>query len=113
LDAGATWLSDGGNPNLNVLLSIWNLAGDVARSVEKPFEDRGGDLDAIYNKVFFGNNLPAMTPLGEHYEPDWDDEELALTPPHHRSGGRSRSLLGGCPLLTLASGAASGLLPGD
>jgi hypothetical protein len=28
--------------------------------------------------VFFGNNLPAMTPPGEHYVPEWDDEEIAL-----------------------------------
>jgi hypothetical protein len=77
-DAAAAWLSDGGTPDAEILLNIWNLAGDVARSVEKPFEDRSGELDAIYNKIFAGNNLPAMTPPGEHYEPEWDLEELAL-----------------------------------
>jgi len=75
-DAAAAWLADGGKPDPEVLLGIWNLAGDVARSVDKPFEDRSGDLDAIYDKVFAGNNLPAMTPPGEHYEPEWDLDEL-------------------------------------
>jgi hypothetical protein len=30
----------------------------------------------IYDKVFFGNNLPSMTPPGEHYVPAWSEEEI-------------------------------------
>jgi len=77
LDAAAAWISDGADPDLTVPLSIWNLAGDVARSVQKPLADRGGILDAIYDKVFFGDNLPAVTPPGERFEPDWHDEEVS------------------------------------
>ena len=42
--------------------------------------DRSGNLSFQgrnpYEKLFFGNNLPAMTPLGEHYTPARTDEEL-------------------------------------
>jgi hypothetical protein len=29
-------------------------------------------------KLFFGNNLPSMTPRGEHFEPEWSAEELGV-----------------------------------
>src|SRR5215472_16736515 len=59
------WLRAGARPDCGLLLAIWNLAGDVARSVNEPFEDRGEVLDDVYNKLFFGSNLPSMTPPGE------------------------------------------------
>lgn len=78
LDDAARWLRADTEPDCGVLLEIWNLAGDVARSVNEPFEDRGGVLDDVYNKLFFGNNLPSMTPRGEHFEPEWSEEELGV-----------------------------------
>jgi hypothetical protein len=30
----------------------------------------------IYEKVFYANNLPTITPSGEHYEPEWSGWEL-------------------------------------
>ena len=60
-------------------LAAWNLFIDVARSVG----DAGASYlasDSVlgheYEKMFFGNNLPAMTPPGEHYTPTWTDDEL-------------------------------------
>jgi hypothetical protein len=31
----------------------------------------------LYHKVFFANNLPAVTPNGATYTPLWSSEELA------------------------------------
>jgi hypothetical protein len=78
LDRAAEWLHEGGEPDVCVLLNVWNLARDVANSVDESFEDRGEVLDLIYDKLFFGLNLPAMTPPGERYVPEWTDEEVDL-----------------------------------
>jgi hypothetical protein len=78
LDSAARWLETGGEPDCRLLLSIWNMAGDVARSVNEAFEDRGQALDDVYDKLFFGSKLPSMTPPGEHCQPEWTDKELGL-----------------------------------
>ena len=78
LDSAVRWLDAGAEPDCGLLLAIWNLAGDVARGVNQAFEDRGGMLDDVYNKLFFGSNLPSMTAPGEQYQPEWTEEELAL-----------------------------------
>lgn len=31
--------------------------------------------DKCYDKLFYGNNLPSVTPPGEHYSPHFDDHE--------------------------------------
>ena len=62
-DSAVSWLEADTEPDCRLLLAIWNLAGDVARSVNEPFEDRGEVLDDVYKKLFFGNNLPSMTLL--------------------------------------------------
>lgn len=69
LDRAVRWLEADAEPDCRLLLAIWNLAGDVARSVSEPFDDRGGVLDDVYHKLFFGSNLPSMTPPGEQYHP--------------------------------------------
>ena len=33
-------------------------------------------MNAIYDKVFRGNNLPAITRTGESYVPVWSPDEL-------------------------------------
>jgi len=78
LDRAARWLQADDEADGRLLLAIWNLAGDVARSVGEAFEDRGGALDDVYDKLFLGSNLPSMTPPGEPYQPDWTEEELSL-----------------------------------
>ncbi|MEZ0230020.1 MAG: hypothetical protein ACAI25_15455 [Planctomycetota bacterium] len=63
-------------------LAAWNLFADVARTTTgkpKVFEaDLGDVVQRCYEKIFFGNNLPAMTPPGEHYEPAWSEEEVTV-----------------------------------
>lgn len=79
LDLIKYWLQ---NPNRDTVvcsdfLATWNLFTDVASSVRDVIFDR--DLQKnnfIYKKLFWGNNLPAVTPLGKHYEPIWTDGEI-------------------------------------
>jgi hypothetical protein len=37
----------------------------------------GSKWESGYDKLFWGNNLPVVTPPGEFYVPAWSDEELA------------------------------------
>jgi hypothetical protein len=60
-------------------LAAWNLFGDVTNSIG----DRGAaykrldaSLNTIYRKLFWGNNLPSMTPEGEHFTPKWTPDEI-------------------------------------
>jgi hypothetical protein len=57
------------------LVNAWNLLGDIARSVNASLDDRGPEADNCYNKLFYGNNLPSITPPGEHYSPYFEDQE--------------------------------------
>lgn len=59
-----------------LLLRIWNLCIDIAAATRRPFERRARRTDRISNKLFWGNNLPAMTPPGEHYIPRWRRAEV-------------------------------------
>lgn len=63
--------------NCDAVLCAWNLFDDVARSVHHwnrlfPYARR---TLGLYDRVFRGNNLPAMTPPGEHFEPHWTASE--------------------------------------
>lgn len=60
------------------VLNAWNLYNDIARSVGATLDDRSEDVDRCYDKLFYGNNLKSVTPAGEHYSPDFNDEERRL-----------------------------------
>jgi hypothetical protein len=62
-------------------LAAWNLFGDVANSLgERGMQflelDSQEHFRKIYNKLFWGNNLPAMTPPGCEYIPEWSSDEI-------------------------------------
>lgn len=60
-------------------LTAWNLFIDVAHSVGEAgscFLASDSVMGHQYQKLFFGSNLPSMTPPGEHYTPTWTDDEL-------------------------------------
>lgn len=60
-------------------LEFWNLFGDVAYSVGMRFEPvRTRRSNRVYNKLFFGLNLPAVTPPGKEYVPLWTKKERKL-----------------------------------
>jgi hypothetical protein len=81
LDWVASWtVSPRKRVDCKKALNAWNLFADVAASIG----DRGSafkHLDSqlpeiIYEKLFWGNNLPSMTPKGAHYEPEWSIDEI-------------------------------------
>ena len=81
LDRVSQWLAHPGPQTIDcpLLFGAWNLFLDVASSVaDQAFIQRQAALDHIYNKLFWGSNLPAMTPPGEHYTPAWKKREVAL-----------------------------------
>ena len=60
------------------LLNAWNLYGDIARSLGATLDDDGEQTQRCYDKLFYGNNLPSITPVGEHYRPFFTDAEQQL-----------------------------------
>jgi len=44
-------------------------------SVEGGFDEDKALTQKIYNKLFWGSNLPAVTPKGRYYEPIWPRRE--------------------------------------
>jgi hypothetical protein len=77
-DAIARWC---GTPDVTAIdcdkfLGAWNLLADLGVGPNSIF--RGADRRAtpIYDKLFFGNNLPSVTPPDQSYVPAWSDEEV-------------------------------------
>lgn len=67
-----------------VFLEAWNLFSDIASAVQgKQAHIDDQKESRIYEKLFWGNNLPALTPPGKHYAPVWTKSEV----------GRLRSVL--------------------
>lgn len=79
LDALGRWLTDPRVDNVepDVLLAGWNIFGDIAISVGATFDPDPDTTIDLYQKLFWGNNLPAMTPPGERYVPTWTEVEIA------------------------------------
>lgn len=76
LDAVVAWIAqrDAEAIDCIMMLNAWNLFVDIAATFScKLLEPRGAN--AVYDKIFWGNNLPTMTPPGEHYVPAWSQEE--------------------------------------
>lgn len=78
LDRAVRWLEADEEPDFNLFLNVWNLAGDVARSVGEPFEDQGELLNGIYDKLFHVTRPPSMTHPSQRHGPEWSEEELAV-----------------------------------
>lgn len=63
-------------------LHAWNLFNDVAYSLSL-IQPEGNDFIAgteltnlVYDKLFWGNNLPSVTPEGKEYIPIWPAEHV-------------------------------------
>jgi hypothetical protein len=83
LDWLANWKQmKSGSVDCPEALAMWNLFGDVANSLSERGAqfldlDSQGRFRSIYNKLFWGNNLPAVTPEGCEYIPEWSSDEVA------------------------------------
>jgi hypothetical protein len=70
--------------NCVLLLNSWNAFIDIIYSIDKPlleikvrtrkYTDR--EKFKIYDKIFWGNNLPSMTPEGKKYHPIFSKKEI-------------------------------------
>ena len=62
-----------------VLLEAWNALDDLSGSLESSFmtgeTSQQGEVKSAYDKLFYGNNLPAVTPEGSRYRPLLSDRE--------------------------------------
>jgi hypothetical protein len=62
-------------------LNAWNFFDDLAEIHTKPETHHARlsrEASDVYDKLFWGNNLPATTPVGEQYEPSWTTGELEM-----------------------------------
>lgn len=62
-----------------VLLDGWNFVEDFLRTfsmTELLEESQTRVLKKVYDKLFFGNNLKAITPKGASYHPLWSKTEI-------------------------------------
>jgi hypothetical protein len=90
LDTIQSWLKTPTNKTVDCVsfLNTWNLFADVAASISdsnfdsdsfanglKPYRQK---TNKIYNKLFWGNNLPTVTSPSKHYEPIWTTKEVKI-----------------------------------
>ncbi len=54
------------------------LFADVSSSIDGGFDADRKLTQKIYDKLFWGCNLPIVTPEGEHYHPAWTKRELTI-----------------------------------
>ncbi|MDE5854644.1 MAG: hypothetical protein K2H19_06230 [Ruminococcus sp.] len=58
------------NFDCKIILDFWNIFNDIVYLFgEKIPDEYTRRSNRCYNKLFFGNNLPAFTPDREHYTP--------------------------------------------
>lgn len=65
--------------NCHVFNMAWNLLNDICETIPwltEPF--RKYPYDVVYDKLFWGLNLPAVTPEGKHWTPVWRHSQVTL-----------------------------------
>lgn len=61
-------------------LNAWNFFDDLTglhARADTPFTRLSRAEAKCYDKLFWGNNLPSLTPVGERYVPTWKRSEVA------------------------------------
>jgi hypothetical protein len=60
-------------------LNAWNFFDDLAglhNNPDSPYAKLSRGAGQSYDKLFWGNNLPSVTPPGERFTPSWGADEL-------------------------------------
>jgi hypothetical protein len=59
-------------------LNAWNLIGDLLGSPDpsRLYAHVDAHLTDVYDKLFWGNNLPSVTPQGKQFDPVWSEGEV-------------------------------------
>ncbi len=80
LDRLKWWLSNPSAETIdcNNFLSAWNLFSDVSASLNMPFEPLNERLTHLYDSLFYGSNVPAITLLEYQYQPIWLEADVEL-----------------------------------
>ena len=75
-----TWLNTNSDTieDYNPFLNAWNLFDDVSISTEGNFDKNRTYTNDIYERIFWGCNIPAITPEGESFSPTWTKTELKI-----------------------------------
>jgi hypothetical protein len=71
-------LNNSTNIDFEYLLGLWNIIADIARTIDVPFHGNKKETIHIYNKLFYGNNLPSIRGNGEIYIPRWNKREIKI-----------------------------------
>ena len=71
------WLQtfDCGTVDPLMLLNIWNLIEDFLRSRAPNNDPFPLAKCGVYDKLFWASNLPAVTPPGQRFDPEWSTDE--------------------------------------
>ncbi len=88
-DRVALWCNTGTTKDVdcNFVNDAWNFFIDVrAVGACASFDRAHRKANKCYDKVFWGLNLPAMTPKGRSYEPVWRTAEIKLMKDVLRAG---------------------------
>ena len=79
VDVAINWLAENySNIDCEYILALWNVAGDLAYSVNRGFTGNSSSetIRSIYDKLFWGNNLPALRGDGDIFVPQWSSNEI-------------------------------------
>jgi hypothetical protein len=70
-------ISSGGiNIDCKYMLDLWNITGDIAKTMNVPFYGNEKEMTDIYNKILLGNNLLPIRKDRDMYLPEWNKEEI-------------------------------------
>ena len=68
------------NLNCHLLLDFWNIVSDMTNSLSINFlgDHKERNIASLYNKLFYGCNLPAIRKDNADFEPEWSQYEQDL-----------------------------------
>lgn len=80
LDIVENWIKSDAKEieNYSLFLDTWNLFDDISSSTDGTFDVDRTFTYNIYDRIFWGCNIPAMTPLQESFTPTWTKKELKI-----------------------------------
>lgn len=74
-------VSDSTIVDCDKILNDWNIISDFLNTLKITFvgdNTTDGLIQSLYNKLFYGNNLPTINTTNEKYIPSWSKHELKL-----------------------------------
>lgn len=64
------------NVDCNIVLDLWNIFLDLHTSLNQKYLGNDSKLDKIYEKLFYGNNLPTINTTVNKYIPIFTNNEI-------------------------------------